>query len=266
MKVLILENQELAVNRTVDIILLTVGKKPEAVLGLATGSTMVPVYHQLVSRFKQRGPSFAGVKCFNLDEYIGLEPSHPCSFRSYMQQKLFDHIDINGAHTHLPRGDLSDPVAEAAAFERLIKSEGGIDLQLLGIGQNGHIGFNEPTSSLSSRTRVKALTESTRAANRRYFSESEDIPTHALTMGIGTILEADHCLLLATGTAKSGAVANMIEGPLTAACPATALQLHPQATVVLDEAAASKLQLKDYYHHVHPGGDPNPLMKQSKPG
>lgn len=261
MKVLILDTGEFAVKRVVEIVLDTVEKKPDAVLGLATGGTMLPVYHLLVSRFKQGRISFSGVKSFNLDEYIGLDPSHPCSYRYYMKNELFDHIDINSAHTHLPRGNSPDPVKEATDYERLIENHGGIDLQLLGIGENGHIGFNEPTSSLSSRTRIKTLTDSTREANKRYFSNHEDIPTYALTMGIGTILEANHCLLLAIGTQKSEAVAKMIEGPLTASCPATALQLHPQATVVLDHGAASGLKLTDYYHHVHPGGEPSEFCK-----
>ena len=222
---------------------------------------MVPVYQQLVARFKQGGISFAGVRSFNLDEYIGLAPSHPCSYRTYMQRELFDHIDIEPAHAHLPKGDNPDPAEEAAEYERLIMDCGGIDLQLLGIGKNGHIGFNEPTSSLSSRTRIKTLTYSTREANKAYFSDHEQTPKCALTMGIGTILEADHCVLLAIGATKSEAVAQMIEGPLTAACPATALQLHPRATIILDGEAASGLKLRDYYHHVHPGGKPDGLLR-----
>ena len=251
MKVLILDAQEQAINRVVRIILETVEKKPNAVLGLATGGTMLPVYRQLVSEFNHGGISFSRISTFNLDEYIGLKGSHPCSYRYYMQKELFDHIDINQAQTYLPRGDTPDPEEEAAIYEKLIKKHGGIDLQLLGIGKNGHIGFNEPTSSLSSRTRIKTLTDSTRKANKRFFANHEETPKYALTMGIGTILEAEHCLLVATGTEKSEAVVNMIEGSLTATCPASALQLHQRVTVVLDLDAASNLKLKDYYLYVH---------------
>ena len=230
----------------------TVEKNPNAVIGLATGGTMLPVYRQLVSGFNQGRISFSGISTFNLDEYIGLTGSHPCSYRYFMQKELFDHIDINQAHTYLPRGDTPDPEEEAAHYENLIKKHGGIDLQLLGIGKNGHIGFNEPTSSLSSRTRIKTLTDSTRQANKRFFANFEETPRYALTMGIGTILEARHCLLVATGAEKSEAVANMVEGPVTAACPASSLQLHQRVSVVLDLDAASKLKLKDYYLYVHP--------------
>lgn len=253
MKVLILDDAEAATARVGDLVAETVRRKPDAVLGLATGGTMVPVYDDLRQRHRD-GLSLAGVRTFNLDEYIGLAPAHPQSYHSYMRAALFDHIDIDPARTHLPRGDAADPIAEAATYEALIAEHGGIDLQLLGIGQNGHIGFNEPTSSLGSRTRIKTLTRDTRRANAQYFDDPEDMPQYALTMGIATILSARACLLLATGTAKADAVARMVEGPLSAACPASALQLHPQATVVLDNAAAERLTLREYYEHVHPEG------------
>ncbi|WP_415182858.1 glucosamine-6-phosphate deaminase [Phaeovulum sp.] len=255
MKVLILETAAQAVARATGFVVTMVQQKPDAVLGLATGGTMLPLYDCLRARHLAEGVSFAGVSTFNLDEYIGLSPDHPCSYHHYMQKALFDHIDIDPARTHLPHGDSADPTAEAARYEALIAATGGIDLQLLGIGQNGHIGFNEPTSSLASRTRLKTLTEDTRRANQRYFDSFDDTPRYALTMGVATILESKSCLLLATGSAKADAVAAMVEGPVAAICPASALQLHRNVTVVLDQEAAAGLKLRTYYHHVHPKGD-----------
>lgn len=259
MKVLILETAEEAVERAAGIVADFVARRPAAVLGLATGGTMLPLYRRLAERHRTQGLSFAQTTTFNLDEYVGLPASHPCSYRAYMQEMLFDHIDIDLARTHLPSGDGADPSAEADRYEARIAASGGIDLQLLGIGRNGHIGFNEPTSSLASRTRIKTLTEETRRANQRYFASFEETPEHALTVGIGTILESRHCLLLATGSTKAEAAAWMIEGAISAACPASALQLHPQATVVLDQEAAARLKLRAYFDRVHPGGRENAL-------
>lgn len=184
-------------------------------------------------------------------------PDHPGSYHRTMHDALFSHTDIRPEATHLPRGDAPDPSAEALRYEACIAAAGGIDLQLLGIGTNGHIGFNEPTSSLGSRTRIKTLTEATSASNRQFFTSEDAVPRYAITMGIATILEARACLLLATGTAKAAAVAAMVEGPLSAACPASALQMHPKTTVILDHGAASQLRLRDYYHQVHPEGRDN---------
>jgi glucosamine-6-phosphate deaminase len=253
-KVLILETADGAIDRSAGLLLDAVRQKPASVLGLATGSTMLPLYDRLSARHLAEGISFAQVTTFNLDEYIGLTPDHPCSYHRYMREALFDRIDIKPNHTHLPRGDASDPVAEAEGYEQRIVAAGGIDLQLLGIGRNGHIGFNEPTSSLASRTRIKTLTDDTRQANQPYFDSLDDTPRYAITMGVGTILASKACLMVATGAAKATAVARMVEGSISAACPATALQLHPQVTVVLDRAAAAELTLMDYYEHVHPKG------------
>ncbi|MCB2129545.1 MAG: glucosamine-6-phosphate deaminase [Rhodobacteraceae bacterium] len=256
MKVLICRSHPEAIERSVRMIEAHIRDTPRPVLGLATGGTMLPLYKRLAELHRDAGLSFAGCSSFNLDEYVGIAPDHPASYHVYMRRALFDHVDIDLARTHLPRGDAADVHAEARAFEDRISAEGGISLQLLGIGQNGHIGFNEPTSSLGSRTRIKTLTESTRIANRQYFGEGETPPHYALTMGIGTILDARECLLVATGKAKSAAVAAMVEGPVSAICPASALQLHARATIVLDQDAASELKLMDYYQHVHPdGGD-----------
>lgn len=254
MKVLILNDEAAAITRAAEIIAQTLRAKPAAVLGLATGGTMLPLYRELGQRHAEHQVSFAQSTSFNLDEYVGLPPDHPCSYHRYMREAFFDHIDIRPAQTHLPKGDNPDPQAEARAYEALIAEAGGIDLQILGIGRNGHIGFNEPTSSLASRTRIKTLTDDTRRANQRYFSSFDETPRYAITMGVATILDSRACLLLATGRAKADAVARMIEGPLSAACPASALQMHPKATIILDNDAASALTLTEYYETVHPGG------------
>lgn len=254
MKVLILPDAQAAMQRAADIVARTVTATPNAVLGLATGGTMLPLYEALAQRHREDGLSFAKTTSFNLDEYIGLAPDHPCSYHSYMYGAFFRHVDVDPARAHLPKGDAPDPQAASLEYEALIEAAGGIDLQLLGIGQNGHIGFNEPTASLGSRTRVKTLTTSTRRANQRYFASFEETPRYAITMGVATILASRACVLLATGEAKAEAVLRMVEGPLSAACPASALQLHASATVILDEAAAGALTFTDYYETVHPGG------------
>ena len=259
MKVLILPDAAAVTARAVDLLADHMAIQPEMVLGLATGGTMVPVYDDLLRRYRDGLLSFAAVTSFNLDEYIGLAPDHPCSYHSFMAAALFARTDMKITQAHLPRGDAPDPAAEAIRYEEKIRAAGGIDLQLLGIGTNGHIGFNEPTSSLASRTRIKTLTASTREANRRFFDHEDDVPRFAITMGIATILDARSCVLLATGPAKAAAVAAMIEGPLSAACPASALQLHPRATIILDHDAASQLKMTDYYHHVHPEGRDRPV-------
>lgn len=254
MKVLVHDDAGLAIARAADLVIGAVNAKPAAVLGLATGATMQPLYQALVAACRAGRVSFSRAMTFNLDEYVGLAPDHPCSYHTAMRQALFDHVDIDLARTHLPRGNAADPVAESRRYEALIAACGGIDLQLLGIGGNGHIGFNEPTSSLGSRTRIKTLTAATRQANAAFFAPGERMPTTAITMGIRTILDARACVLLAVGPAKAAAVAAMIEGPLSASCPASALQLHPAATVLLDREAARDLRLTDYYLEVHPPG------------
>lgn len=243
-----------ATRATAERLLATIRANAQAVLGLATGGTMEPVYAQLVARAEEAGVSFAGLHTFNLDEYIGLSEDHPQSYRTTMDRLLFDHTDISRDHTHLPRGDAEDPGAEARDYEAQIEAAGGIDLQLLGIGANGHVGFNEPSSSLASRTRIKRLARSTIEANARFFGAGEHVPTHAITMGIGTIMKARKLLMLATGAAKAEAVAAALEGPVTSSCPASILQFHPDATVVLDQEAAVRLKWRDFYEDIHPGG------------
>lgn len=254
MKVLIHPTEDAAADCVANLIAARLVQQPDTVLGLATGGTMEAVYRRLIGLSQQGRTSFAGVTSFNLDEYVGLPPTHPQSYWQYMRHHLFDHVDIDQTRTHLPLGNTPDPAAEAIRYEAAIRAAGGIGLQLLGLGANGHIGFNEPTSSLASDTRIKTLTRSTRDANARFFASLDEVPRLAITMGIGTILRSDEVLLLALGTAKANAVARMVEGPVTAACPASALQMHRKVTVVLDEAAASGLALRSYYDEVHPAG------------
>lgn len=249
MDVWILESAQAVAVHAADICAELIQEKPDARLGLATGATPQALYAELIRRNQLGRLSFSRVETFNLDEYLGIGPQHPRSFHRAMRDGLFAHIDIDPANTHLPAGDSADPAAEAAAYEALIKARGGIDLQILGIGRNGHIGFNEPGSSLGSRTRVKTLSLVTLRDNHLEKPDFE-APVMAITMGIGTILDAKALLVLATGAAKATAVAAALEGPLAASCPASAIQLHPDATVVLDPAAAADLRLTDYYELV----------------
>jgi len=218
---------------------------PALVLGLATGGTMEAVYARLVAAHRAGGPSFAQAQSFNLDEYIGLGPAHPQSYAAFMRRHLFGHVDFAPGATHLPDGTAADPEAEAKAYEALIRARGPIGLQLLGIGTNGHIGFNEPGSARTSRSRVVALDESTVAANSRFFAPGEMPPARAITMGIATILDAQEIVLLATGAAKAAAVAAMLEGPVGPDCPASMLRGHAAVTVILDAAAAAGLAGRD---------------------
>ncbi len=247
MEVLIRENADIGCVLGARIIARLVREKPDAVLGLATGRTPLRLYQELIRLHREEGLSFRGVTTFNLDEYVGLPATHVQSYRYFMQENLFRHIDIDLARTHVPNGRAGDLHAECRGYEERIVAAGGIDLQLLGLGRNGHIGFNEPTGSLRSRTWVKILSEQTLRDNSAVFGSFEDMPKHAVTMGIGTILEARRCLLLAFGPAKVRAVEQMVEGPLSALCPGSALQQHPRATVILDETSAAGLQYADHY-------------------
>ena len=215
--------------------------EPRLVLGLATGRTMVGFYRELVARHRAGECSFAHARTFNLDEYVNLSHDHPASYHAFMRRHFIDLVDVTPANVHVPSGH-TDKVLEAAAeHEEAIRAAGGIDLQVLGIGRNGHIAFNEPGSSLASRTRVKRLTQETVAANADDFGGPDLVPRYVMTMGIGTIMEARFVLLLASGASKAEAVRAMVEGPVTAQCPASVLQMHPHAFVILDEAAAGSL-------------------------
>jgi glucosamine-6-phosphate deaminase len=228
-----------------------VRKKPALVLGLATGSTMVGVYKHLVGLHEQGSLDFSGVVTFNLDEYLGLPAAHPRSFHHFMRENLFAHVNVAPRNIHIPDGTIRSNYDQyCASYEEAIRKAGGIDLQLLGIGRNGHVGFNEPTSSLASRTRLKVLSRETLDDNAKFFAPGEESPRCAITMGIGTILEARKILLLAAGQSKSSAVAKSIEGPITSAVSASALQLHPDVTFLIDDAAASQLAQRDYYRRV----------------
>ena len=221
-------------------------RKAGAVLGMATGSTPLAFYRELVALQLD----WRKITTFNLDEYVGLAPEHPQSYHSFMWENLFRHVNIAQKNVHIPDGLAKDIPKFCAEYEKQIRAAGGIDLQLLGIGTDGHIGFNEPTSSLASRTRIKTLTPQTRRDNARFFGSEDAVPHHCITMGIGTILDARHCVLLAFGKNKARAIAAAVEGPVTAMNPASALQLHPKVAVFLDEAAASRLKLQDYYRWV----------------
>ncbi|MFJ9502029.1 glucosamine-6-phosphate deaminase [Brevibacillus centrosporus] len=221
-----------------------VTRNPKTVLGLATGGTPVGMYRELVSLHQQDGVDFSQAQSFNLDEYVGLPSLHPQSYRTYMNENLFAHINLPAEKTHVPQGDAEDLEAECKRYEQAIAQAGGIDIQVLGIGNNGHIGFNEPGSTKDTTTRVVALTQSTMEANARYFDSIQEVPTQAVSMGIQTILGAKKIILLASGEAKAQAVSQMLEGELTADVPASLLQLHPDVTVIVDEEAASALSAK----------------------
>jgi glucosamine-6-phosphate deaminase len=226
-------------------------RKPSLTLGLATGSTMIGLYRHLARLHREGSLDFSQTTTFNLDEYLGLPSSHPQSFHHFMHEHFFRHVNVQPRNIHIPDGSIrGDYDQYCASYEQAIRAAGGIDLQLLGIGRNGHIGFNEPTSSLASRTRLKVLSRETLDDNATSFGPGEESPRCAITMGIGTILEARKILLLATGQSKAAAVAKSIEGPITCAVSASALQLHPDVTFLLDEPAAAQLTQRDYYRRV----------------
>lgn len=251
MEVIITPNPVSAAETGARIVEKLLAAKPQAVLGLATGSTPIGLYRELIRKHREEGLDFSKVTTFNLDEYVGLEPSHPASYHRFMQENLFSEINVAPERIHIPNGLANDIPAFCAEYEAAIRAEGGIDLQVLGIGHDGHIGFNEPSSSLASRTRLKTLTEVTITANQRFFKSTETVPRHVITMGVGTIMEARTCVLLAFGEGKADAVAAMVEGPITATCPASVLQMHPQVVVIADEGAASKLKRASYYRYVY---------------
>jgi len=233
------EAGELAAER----IAAVVAAKPDAVLGLATGSTPLPVWAAL----RARNLDLSRVRGFALDEYLGLPPGHPESYRAVITREVVEPLGLDPAGVRVP-GDDGGPIATAGErYEEAIRAAGGVDLQILGIGRTGHIGFNEPGSSLASRTRVKTLTDATRADNARFFDSADEVPRHCLTQGLGTILEARRLVLLAFGAAKAEAVAGAVEGPVSASVPGSVIQLHPDVTVLVDEEAASRLRYAEYY-------------------
>lgn len=225
--------------------------KPNIVLGLATGSTPLGLYKELIALHRAGHLDFSRATGFNLDEYLGLGPDHPQSFHYFMKQNLFSQVNLHPERAFVPDGTITgDYDSYCTRYEESIKAAGGIDLQVLGIGRNGHIGFNEPTSSLASRTRLKALSRETIEDNRHFFANEAEMPKCAITMGIGTILDSKRVLLLASGRSKAAAVAKAIEGPITSSVSASALQMHPDVTFIIDEEAAYSLTQRDYYRHV----------------
>src|SRR5712672_1331739 len=228
-----------------------VRRNPVLRLGLATGSTMLAMYQELVRLHRHESLDFSKVVTFNLDEYLGLSSNHPQSFHKFMQENFFAHVNVDPSNIHIPDGSIKGNYEQyCASYEETIRNAGGIDLQILGIGRNGHVGFNEPTSSLGSRTRLKVLSKETIEDNRKFFAPGEEIPQCAITMGIGTILQARRILLLASGTSKAAAIAKAIEGPVTASVTASALQLHSEVTFLVDQQAGAQLKQQDYYRRV----------------
>jgi len=222
--------------------------KPDAVLGLATGSSPLALYEELVRRYESGRISFARARAFLLDEYVGLPADHPERYAAVIERELASRVDFAPGAVRAPDSGAADLAAACAEYEAAIRDAGGVDLQVLGIGTDGHLAFNEPGSSLASRTRIKTLTEQTRIDNARFFDgDASAVPRHVLTQGLGTILEARHLVLLASGRAKAEAVHRMVEGGVSAMWPASVLQMHPHVTVLLDDAAASRLQLADHF-------------------
>jgi glucosamine-6-phosphate deaminase len=245
-EVVIVESAEAAGELAAGAIAALVAEKPDAVLGLATGSTPLTTWSALAARHLD----LSRVRGFALDEYVGLEPGHPESYRAVITREVVEPLGLTPELVSVPEGfDPSGAVDAGARYEAAIAAAGGVDLQVLGIGRTGHIGFNEPGSSFASRTRVKTLTEQTRRDNARFFDSVDDVPMHCVTQGLGTILEARHLVLLAFGEAKAEAVAGAVEGPVTASVPGSAVQLHPHVSVIVDEAAASRLVHADYYRY-----------------
>src|ERR1022692_1650101 len=247
MEIIIQPSGEAAAKIAARIMARLLREKPNVVLGLATGSTPLLLYRELIAM----NLDWRKVTTFNLDEYVGLPREHPQSYHNFMWENLFRHINIAKKNVHIPDGNAKDIPKFCAKYEQQIRAAGGIDLQVPGIGTDGPIGFNEPTSSLASRTRIKTLTRQTHKDNARYFGSAGKVPHHVITMGIGTIMEARQCLLLAFGTKKARAIAATVEGPITAINPASILQMHPKVTVCLDDAAAAKLKRADYYRWVY---------------
>jgi glucosamine-6-phosphate deaminase len=252
-EVVILPTAEAIGTLVADTVTALLARRPDAVLGLSTGSSPLVAYREIAGRHRMGELSFAQARGFLLDEYVGLPPGHTETYRAFIEHELERHVDFAPGAVVGPDGNADDLAAACRAYDHAIRSAGGIDLQLLGIGVDGHIGFNEPGSSLASRTRLKTLTSRTREDNARFFPSPDDVPRHVVTQGIGTILEARHIVLIATGPAKADAVARAVEGPVTAMCPASALQLHPHVSVLLDEDAAAQLSLAPYYREAWAG-------------
>lgn len=253
MEVVITADPDEVAQVVADLVIRLVQERPAAVLGLATGSSPLATYRRLIAEHRAGRVSFAGCAAVLLDEYVGLPADHPETYRAVIRRELVEHIDLAVDRLHGPDVWAGDLPSACQRYDRLLAELGGVDVQLLGIGSDGHIGFNEPGSSLRSRTRVKTLTNATRADNARYFEPGTEVPRHVVTQGLGTISDARHVVMIATGAHKAAPVKRAVEGPLAAACPASVIQLHPHATVVLDEAAATGLDLAGYYREAFAG-------------
>lgn len=250
MEIVILPSADVIGKVGADIFERTVRENAHPVLGLATGSSPLPVYTELIRRHREEGLSFAAAEAFCLDEYIGLPVGHPESYHQFIRRVFTSHLDIADTAVHSPDGAADDIPAASRAYDEAIRSAGGVDLQILGIGTNGHLAFNEPGSSLASRTRIVTLTEQTRSDNARFFDSIDDVPRHALTQGLGTVMEARHLLIVATGAGKAAAVAAAAEGPVAASCPGSIAQMHPHVTLLVDEDAAADLANAEHYRYV----------------
>ena len=247
MEVIISETYDQMCKAAAQTVALLLNRKPDAVLGLATGSTPLGLYKELARMHKDEGLDFSQVTTFNLDEYVGLRANHDQSYHYFMNENFFKHVNVPVDSIHVPSGTTNNYESFCAWYEQRIKDCGGIDLQVLGIGSDGHIAFNEPGSSLGSRTRIKTLAKQTIDDNARFFASAQEVPIYAITMGVGTILEARKLILLANGAKKAQAVADAVEGPVCSMCTASALQLHHDSTVFVDAPAAGKLKMLDYY-------------------
>jgi glucosamine-6-phosphate deaminase len=250
MEIIVKDSPEEMSKTAARVVARTLNSKPNAVLGLATGSTPLGLYKELVRMHQEEGLDFSQVTTFNLDEYVGLTHKHPQSYHYFMYENLFRHINIPKQNIYIPSGTTDNYEAFCKWYEQRIVESGGIDLQILGIGSDGHIAFNEPTSSLGSRTRIKTLARQTIEDNARFFSAPDEVPVYAITMGVGTILEAHKIILLAHGKHKADAVAAAIEGPVTSKVTASALQLHRDVMFIVDRDAASALDMLDYYEWI----------------
>lgn len=253
MEVVIVADEEAAADVSAGIVERLLTAKPAAVIGVATGSSPILTYRRLVEAFDAGRISFADAHVVLLDEYVGLATDHPQRYRRFVDEHLVDHVDVPADHVHAPDVDADDLAGAGPRYETLLVELGGVDLQLLGIGTDGHVGFNEPGSSLRSRTRIKTLTSATRDDNARFFEHPDVVPHHVMTQGLATIGDARHLVLIACGAAKAAPVAAAVEGPLTTSCPASILQWHPHVTVVIDESAASGLAHSAYYRETHEG-------------
>jgi glucosamine-6-phosphate deaminase len=250
MEVVILDDYDHVSRAAARLVAQTLNSKPNAVLGLATGSTPLGLYRELIRMHREEGLDFSRVTTFNLDEYVGLSRDNPQSYHHFMHEHLFRHINVAPHNIYIPSGTTDNFPAFCQWYEDRIRESGGIDLQVLGIGTDGHIAFNEPSSSLGSRTRIKTLARQTIEDNARFFDRPEDVPVYAITMGVGTILESRKIVLLASGTSKAKAVAGAIEGPVTSMNTASALQLHREVVCLVDRAAAGQLKMTDYYEWI----------------